>query len=438
VTPPRPSAERVEAALARLKRLHPSVIDLTLERVHRLLARLGHPERALAPVAHVAGTNGKGSTVAFLRAFLEAAGLRVHVYTSPHLVRFNERIRIAGRIVGDDALASLLEECETVNAGEPITFFEITTCAAFLAFAREPADIVLLETGLGGRLDATNVVARPAVTAITPVSMDHMDYLGSTLDEIAAEKAGILKPGVPCVLAPQAAAAEAVVMARAAALGTPLDRCGADWRVELRRNGFALGDGEGTRAFPMPALAGPHQPVNAAVAIRCLAHLPVAVDEAAVVRGLAAVDWPGRLQHLASGPLAALLPEGWQLWADAGHNPDAAGLLARTLGQWRDGPPWRLVVGMLADREPRDFLAPLAAHVSDVAAVPVPGEPRSRPPAGCAAAARDLGLPAVEAPGVAEALRSLVLSSPAPARILVTGSLALVGTVLRDSGAVIS
>jgi dihydrofolate synthase/folylpolyglutamate synthase len=271
VIPPRPNAERaverVEAALARLRLLHPSVIDLTLERVHRLLARLGHPERALAPVVHVAGTNGKGSTVAFLRAFLEAAGLRVHVYTSPHLVRFNERIRLGGRIIDDAALASLLEECEAVNAGEPITFFEITTCAAFLAFAREPADVVLLETGLGGRLDATNVVGSPAVTVVTPVSMDHMDYLGATLPEIAAEKAGILKPGVPCVLAPQPVEAGRVLAARAASLGVPLDRAGVDWWVEADGDGFAIEDGAGHRSFPMPALAGPHQPVNAAVAI---------------------------------------------------------------------------------------------------------------------------------------------------------------------------
>jgi dihydrofolate synthase/folylpolyglutamate synthase len=262
-----------DAILARLLSLHPKMIDLTLDRVWRLLDALGHPERALPPVIHVAGTNGKGSTVAMLRAGLEGAGKRVHAYTSPHLARFHERIRLAGALIAEPALAALLEECEARNAGAPITFFEITTCAAMLGFARTPADWLLLEVGLGGRLDATNVVDRPALTVITPISFDHQQYLGETLAEIAGEKAGILKPGVPCVVGPQPAEAMAVIEARAAALGAPLIAAGRDWTASIAEGALRFADGAGALSLPAPALPGAHQAENAGAALAGLRHL---------------------------------------------------------------------------------------------------------------------------------------------------------------------
>ncbi|NUB13093.1 bifunctional folylpolyglutamate synthase/dihydrofolate synthase, partial [Azospirillum brasilense] len=278
-----PLAESLaDPVLDRLKGLHPKVIDLSLDRVHRLLAALGHPERRLPPVVHVAGTNGKGSTLAFLRAMLEAAGLRVHVYTSPHLVRFHERIRLAGSLIDDDRLAALLEECEAANGGGPITFFEVTTVAALLAFAREPADVVLLETGLGGRLDATNVVDRPAVTAITRISYDHRQFLGDTLEAIAGEKAGIFKPGVPAVIFPQPAEEAARTLAiRAETVGAPVS----GWSVTPTAGGFRFESDRRRIELPLPGLAGAHQILNAGVALACLDHLPVKVDDAAVRRG---------------------------------------------------------------------------------------------------------------------------------------------------------
>ena len=429
-------ASQADPVLDRLKGLHPKVIDLSLERVHRLLAALGHPERRLPPVVHVAGTNGKGSTVAFLRAMLEAAGHRVHVYTSPHLVRFHERIRLAGRLIGDDRLAALLEECEAANAGGPITFFEVTTVAAFLAFAREPADAVLLETGLGGRLDATNVVDRPAVTAITRVSCDHRQFLGDTLEAIAGEKAGILKPGVPAVLAPQpGAAAERTLAARAAAVGAPIH----PWRVApLPGGGFRFESAGRALDLPPPGLAGAHQIVNAGVALACLDHLPPAVDDGAVRRGLAAVEWPARLQRLTRGPLPAALPAGWELWLDGGHNDSAGEVLAAQAAAWareEAAKPLLLVCGMLASKEPREFLAPLAPFVRAARAVAIPGEEASLSAGETAAVAHACGVAdSAASAGVAEALADLRERAAGPARVLICGSLYLAGTVLAGNG----
>ncbi|MGY0789421.1 bifunctional folylpolyglutamate synthase/dihydrofolate synthase [Azospirillum argentinense] len=431
-----PLAESLaDPVLDRLKGLHPKVIDLSLDRVHRLLAALGHPERRLPPVVHVAGTNGKGSTLAFLRAMLEAAGLRVHVYTSPHLVRFHERIRLAGTLIDDDRLAALLEECEAANGGGPITFFEVTTVAALLAFAREPADVVLLETGLGGRLDATNVVDRPAVTAITRISYDHRQFLGDTLEAIAGEKAGIFKPGVPAVIFPQPAEEAARTLAiRAETVGAPVP----GWSVTPTEGGFRFESDRRRIELPLPGLAGAHQILNAGVALACLDHLPVKVDDAAVRRGLAAVEWPARLQRLTRGPLAEALPAGWDLWLDGGHNDSAGEVLAIQAARWAEEEPKRpllLVYGMLASKEPREFLGPLAPFVTVARTVAIPGEEASLPAEDTAAATRACGIAdSAAAADVGSALEDLTGRVDGPARVLICGSLYLAGTVLAENG----
>jgi dihydrofolate synthase/folylpolyglutamate synthase len=424
----------VDAILERLLRLHPKLIDLSLDRVRRLLAALGEPQEKLPPVIHVAGTNGKGSTIAFLRAILEAGGYRVHAFTKPHLLRFNERIRLAGRLIGEAELAALLEEGERANAGQPITYFEITTAAAFLAFARHPADILLLETGLGGRFDATNVLAGPAVTAITPISLDHQHFLGDTVAAIAGEKAGILKPGRPAVLAPQPAEARAALEARAAAIAAPVFAAGRDWRVAETPSGLRY-DGRRWRRLdlPKPALLGPHQYVNAGTALACLDRLAgFSLDETALARGLLAVEWPARLERLRQGRLAARLPPGWELWLDGAHNSGGSAALAAVAQQWQDR-PLRLVFGMLRSHDAGAFLAPLAPLVSSVATLAIPGEAQSLTAAEAAGAARALGLPAEPCGDLAEALdRSAV--DAAPARVLICGSLYLAGRVLAENG----
>jgi dihydrofolate synthase/folylpolyglutamate synthase len=428
-TTPRPS----EAVLDRLTRLHPKVIDLSLGRIERLLLRLGSPERALPPVVHVAGTNGKGSVIAYLRAMLEAAGRRVHVYTSPHLTRFHERIRLSGALIEEGELVGLLEECEAANGPSPITFFEITTAAAFLAFTRHPADILLLETGLGGRLDATNVVERPLLSVITPVSIDHTQFLGDTLEAIAAEKAGILKPGVPAVIGPQPAQARAVIEARAQARGTPLARAGSDWRFEATDRGFTFVDGGTRRDFDRPALPGAHQIENAAMAVAAAGRLGgFGLDDGALGRGLAEARWPGRLQILTAGPLPALLPDGWELWLDGGHNAAAGLALAAELGRRRDR-PLHLVFGMMNSKAVRDFLAPLAPLVRSLHAVAIPGEPNSLSAEAAAGEAGAVGCSASPAPDVAAALARIAARADGPGRVLICGSLYLAGRVLADN-----
>jgi dihydrofolate synthase/folylpolyglutamate synthase len=430
--------ERTESLLQRLWCLHPKIIDLSLERIERLLAALSNPESRLPPVVHVAGTNGKGSVIAFLRAFLEAAGYRVHVYTSPHLVRVNERYRIAGRFIEDGELIALLEECEAANQGAPITFFEITTAAAFLAFSRVPADIVLIETGLGGRLDATNMVARPLVSVITPVSVDHVQFLGETLPEIAREKAGILKAGVPAVIGPQPPQAADAIAARAREIGTPLTRFGADWRVEAADDGMIWrGAGEALE-LPTPGLAGAHQVENAGIAIACRAKLSgFEVGTAAVRQGLAAVDWPGRLQRLSRGPLLDALPNpagrDWELWLDGGHNPAAGRALGEVAKGWRDRPLY-LVFGILNTKDGVGFLEPLAPFAAGVRAIAIPGEQASVSAEDAAAMARKAGLKAEPAANMEEAVAATLADSPAPGRILICGSLYLAGKVLAQNG----
>jgi len=422
-----------DAVLDRLTRLHPKVIDLSLGRVERLLARLDHPEARLAPVVHVAGTNGKGSLLAFLRAMLEAAGRRVQVYTSPHLVRFHERIRLTSGLIEEDALIALLERCEAVNGPEPITFFEVTTAAAFLAFAEDPADILLLETGLGGRLDATNMIDRPRLTAITPIALDHQQFLGTTLEVIATEKAGIMKPGVPCVVGPQEAAVLTIIEARAAALDAPLFAAGRDWSFDATPDGFRYEDAKGARDLPKPALLGAHQIANAALAVACAARLEdFGLDARAIAAGISGASWPGRLQQLTRGPLAEALPSGWELWLDGGHNPAAGAALADTLKTWQDR-PLDLIYGMLDTKGAAGFLAPLAPLADSLKAVRIPGEAASLTAEAAAAQAVQAGIEAAPADSVISALKAIVETADRPGRILICGSLYLAGQVLGDN-----
>ena len=424
---------RSDAVLDRLTRLHPKRIDLSLGRVERLLARLDHPEKRLAPVVHVSGTNGKGSVIAFLRAMLTAAGARVQAYTSPHLVRFHERIRLTGGLIPEPELIELLEAGEAANGESPITFFEITTAAAFLAFAREPADILLLETGLGGRLDATNVIAMPRLCVITPVSVDHVQFLGDSLEGIAFEKAGILKSGVPAVIGPQPAAALGVIEKQAEAVGAPLLRCGKEWRMARRDDGFDFESGGGARNYPTPALSGAYQIDNAATALACTDLLEgFGLDETARRGGLSRAEWPGRLQRLTRGPLIELLPEGWELWLDGGHNAAAGEALAEVIEGWRDR-PLHLVYGMLNTKAAAEFLRPVAPLAETLHAVAIPGEAASLSAEAAAAAATRAGRAAAPSPGVTQAVTEIARRD-GPARLLICGSLYLAGTILAEHG----
>ena len=418
---------RSETIIDRLHALHPKLIDLSLGRMHDLLARLGHPERRLPPVIHVAGTNGKGSTCAFLRAIGEAAGQRVHVYTSPHLVRFHERIRLAGELVAEEALIAALEEVERINGAEPITVFEITTAVAMLLFSRVPADLLVLEVGLGGRFDATNVIAAPVATAIASVSMDHMEFLGDTLAAIAFEKAGIIKPGVPCATGAQMPEALAVIAARAAELGAPLLARGAAWRMTRAGGGHVFTDGASCVAIPELGLHGAHQPDNAGIAIAALrAWNPPWLSEDAIIRGAAAAEWPARMQRL-RGVLAPPAP--WELWLDGGHNAGAGQALAATLAEWRDQ-PLHLVVGMKQGKTAQGFLAPLLPLATSVTAVSEKGQHLAMSVEEIIAASGGVARPG---PDVAGAL-ARIRREGAPGRVLICGSLYLAGEVLKADG----
>ncbi len=418
-----------DVILERMMTLHPKVIDLTLGRVERLLGALGHPERAIPPVIHIAGTNGKGSTQAMIRAGLEAGGETVHAYTSPHLARFHERIRLAGELISEPALTALLDECVRVNGPDEITFFEITTCAAFLAFSRVPADWTLLEVGLGGRLDATNVVDRPRLTIITPVSMDHESFLGDTLAKIAGEKAGIIKRGVPCIVGPQAPEGLAVIEARAEALGAPLWVFGQHWTAWEERGRLVYQDENGLLDLPLPNLPGPHQVQNAGAAIAALRLLGKdgAAGEAAVTRAF----WPARMQRLRQGPLVDLAPQ-VELWLDGGHNPAGGEAVAATLARM----PRRethLICGMLNTKDVTGYMRPLGPQVTRLHAVSIPGEKNTLPADATRDAAVAVGMDAVTAGSVVEALSGIAATSP-EARVLICGSLYLAGTVLRENG----
>ncbi len=415
--------------LERMMTLHPKVIDLTLDRMHRLLAALGHPERRVPPVIHVAGTNGKGSTQAMIRAGLEAGGDRVHAYTSPHLARFHERIRLAGELISEPALTALLDECMLANGGETITFFEITTAAAFLAFARTPADWTLLEVGLGGRLDATNVVDRPALTILTPISIDHQQYLGETLAEIAGEKAGIVKRGVPVVVGPQPPEAMAVIEARASRLGAPLLAWGQHWHCHADRGRMVFQDEAGLLDLPLPNLPGPHQIQNAGAALAALRHL--GRDEAACEAAVTRAFWPARMQRLRHGPLAESAP-GVELWLDGGHNPAGGEAVAATLAGMARRETF-LICGMLNTKDVAGYMRPIAPEATRLYAVEIPGEKNTLPAEATRDAAQAAGLAARTATSVDDALAEIAATSP-EARVLICGSLYLAGQVLKHNG----
>ncbi|MCB4767482.1 bifunctional folylpolyglutamate synthase/dihydrofolate synthase [Ancylobacter sp. Lp-2] len=432
----------IDAIFERLLALHPKLIDLSLDRMERLMARLGHPERRLPPLIHVAGTNGKGSTVAFMRAILEAAGKRVHVYTSPHLVRFNERIRLAGRLVEDARLVDALDRAEKANGGEPITFFEITTAAAFLLFAEVEADVLLLEVGLGGRLDATNVVESALVSVITPVSIDHVDFLGETVAAIAGEKAGILKPGVPAVIGRQNEAALRVIERQAARMRAPLTIMGEQFQAHDEGGRLIVADEHGLFDLPRPRLVGPHQIENAGLAVEALRVAGLAVPSLALPplafeEGVRAAEWPARLQRLGPGPLTAHAPEGVDVWLDGGHNAAGGQALAAALADIEDRVPRPLVliVGMLGTKDSGAFLAPFAGLARELIAVPVPGDHKGRTPEEVAAAGAAHGISSSTAPSVVAALDGLAAFPVAPApRVLIAGSLYLAGAVLGENG----
>ncbi|PID36438.1 MAG: bifunctional folylpolyglutamate synthase/dihydrofolate synthase [Rhodobacterales bacterium] len=415
-----------DAILERMMRLHPKIIDLTLDRVWRLLEALDHPERKLPPVVHIAGTNGKGSTLAMIRAGLEGAGQRAHAYTSPHLARFHERIRIAGELISEPALEALLARCEAANGGAPITYFEITTVAGLLAFAEAEADYTLLEVGLGGRLDATNVVD-PALTIITPISIDHTQFLGNTLAEIAGEKAGIIKRGVPVIVGPQPDEALEVIEARAARLGAPVFAHGQHWHVFEERGRLIYQDETGLLDLPLPALTGPHQIQNAGAAIAALRQL--GFGESACEAAMRDVRWPARMQRLSAGPLIERAAPA-ELWLDGGHNPAAGKMLAQVL---RDLPPrpTHLICGMLNTKDVTGYLRPLAEVADSLTAVEIPGETATLSAEDTARAAREAGFARVsEAPDVARAIEALERENT---RILICGSLYLAGNVLREN-----
>ena len=428
--------------IARLSALHPKRVDLDLERMHRLLQRLGHPERRLPPVIHVAGTNGKGSTIAYLRAILEAAGLRVHAYTSPYLVRVNECFRLGraggGALVDDDELRAALEHCERVNAGAPITIFEIETAAAFSLFGQHPADVVLLEVGLGGRLDATNVIDAALASVIAPVSMDHSEFLGDTLTAIAGEKAGIIKRGVPVICAEQPPEAMAAIEAQARRLRAPLHSAGQEWHVNVERGRLVYQDDRGLMDLAAPKLFGRHQFDNAGLAIATLrAQNTFRIEPAAFEAGIVTAEWPARMQRLAAGRLAEQGPQGCEIWLDGGHNAEGGRVAAAALGdlEERVSRPLVVIVGMMASKDASSFLANFAGLTRHIIAVQIPDRDNAMPPDRLADAARVLGMRVEISGSVETALHSLArLAYEVPPRILITGSLYLAGHVLSANG----
>ncbi|MFV1636479.1 MULTISPECIES: bifunctional folylpolyglutamate synthase/dihydrofolate synthase [Phaeobacter] len=417
-----------DAILARMMALHPKIIDLTLDRVWRLLEALDNPQDKLPPVIHLAGTNGKGSTQAMIRAGLEGMGKSVHAYTSPHLARFHERIRLAGELISEPHLSEVLDECYARNGGENITYFEITTVAGILAFSRRPADYTLLEVGLGGRLDATNVIT-PKVSVITPVSIDHEQFLGNTLAKIAGEKAGIIKRGVPVVVGPQPEEAMEVIEATAARLGAPLIAYGQHWHVWEERGRLVFQDENGLLDLPLPVLLGAHQVQNAGAALAALRHL--GADEAACEAAMANAEWPARMQRLKTGPLIEAAPEA-ELWLDGGHNAAAGVALADVLAKLPERPT-HLICGMLNTKDVRGYMAPLAPHVASLTAISIPDEVNTLSAEETEAAAKSVGIEAGTADSTMAALEAIVAKDP-QARVLICGSLYLAGHILRENG----
>jgi dihydrofolate synthase/folylpolyglutamate synthase len=438
---------RSSAILERLLALHPKKIDLALDRILRLLAELGNPHLKLPPVIHVAGTNGKGSACAFSRAMLEAQGLKVHTHISPHLVRFHERIRLAGELISEDELCATLEEVERVNDGEPITFFEITAAAMFLAFSRHPADAVVLEVGLGGKYDATNVIPRPAMTIIQPVGLDHIEFLGSDIATIAGEKAGIIKRGVPVVVGPQDEIAREVILRRADSLSAPAFVFGQDFFARQEHGRMVYEDEMGLLDLPLPRLIGRHQIDNSGVAIAGLRHamrdsrsLNWGAD-AAVERGLRTVDWPGRLQHITHGPLIADAPNDSEIWLDGGHNSHGAAAISRAIADLDEkvDRPLYLICGMLKTKDAVGFLSAFKGLARHVVTVSIPGEAASLGAGALYDAARQAGLDAAPSEDLEDAMLQVGAWARAhpkepPPRILICGSLYLAGKVLAENG----
>ena len=428
----------IDRILERLLKLHPKLIDLSLSRLKKLLDSLGNPEENLPPIIHVAGTNGKGSTVATLAAIYKSAGYRVHIYTSPHLVRFTERIVVSGSEISKNYLEELLIECEDANNGESITFFEITTAAAMLAFSRNPADLLLLEVGLGGRFDATNVIETPTLSVITPVSMDHQDFLGNTIDEIAFEKAGILKPSVPAIIGPQTNKALNVIKRRALELGSSAYIFGEDWNISTANNQLIFEMGSKSSIVPRPNLLGDHQIQNAGCALASIKLLngqfPVSPQE--IDMGLVSINWPARLQKLKEGNLIENLLEDVEIWIDGGHNQDAAKAIASTLRDWRTASPEisiHMVFGALNNRCPQNFLQYFTNVIDTIRAVDIPGETNALSALEIETAARECGLKAYPAKGISPAITDIISNSSGKRRILICGSLYLAGAVLREN-----
>jgi dihydrofolate synthase/folylpolyglutamate synthase len=433
--------DKLDTLLAHLFTLHRKTIELSLGRIERLLAALGSPERRLPPVIHVAGTNGKGSTIAFMRAVLEAAGKRVHVYTSPHLVRFHERIRLGevggGKLVGDAELLAALSACEQANHGDPITFFEVTTAAAFKLFSEHEADFLLLEVGLGGRYDATNVLDHPTASVVTPISIDHPEFLGKTVDKIAYEKAGIIKPGVPVIASLQPEAAFAVLERECAARNAPLIAAGQDFSAREEQGRFLFEDKHGLLDLPLPRLPGRHQHQNAATAIAVLRYVDPSLDTGAFERGLGQTEWPARLQNLSKGKVPAIAPEGAEIWLDGGHNADAGRVLAQAMADFEDKVqrPLVIICGTLTAKDTSGFLEAFKGLAQEVLAVPLKAEYEATPARDIAAAANALGIRAAACESVESALKFLAVHEwRVPPRILITGSLYLSGEVLALNG----
>ncbi len=423
---------KTDQILARLQRLHPKKIDLSLDRMRDILRKLGNPERKLPPIIHVAGTNGKGSTTACLRAILEAAGLRVHVYSSPHLVRFAERIRLAGKLIDEDYLLDCLLECEKINGDMPITYFEITTAIALRAFAENPGDVLLLEVGLGGRLDATNVIDRPLSTIITPVSMDHQQFLGDDLGGIAREKAGIAKSGVPLIIAGQSPPAKAAILAHAGKVGArPV--CRGDWQVTVTASGFDYQDDMGILSLPKPNLRGVHQYDNTGLAIACLRHQDrFDITPAHMAQGITSANWPARLQDITQSIFGRSLPEGSELWLDGGHNP-AAGQMLADYFSGQDDRPFYMVCAMMAAKDAGGFLMPFSPFVKKIYGVAIAGED-SHSAHEITGMARQGGMMAEAADSAREAVKNIRQDSGGRAvRVLIAGSLFLAGQILDQN-----
>lgn len=433
-----PTSSPLGEILARLSSLHPNTIDLSLERTQRLMAQLGNPERRLPPTIHVAGTNGKGSTIAYLRAILEAAGLGVHVYTSPHLVRMNESIRLGGMLISDDDLRDAFAHVEAINAGAPITLFEAETAVAFHIFASHPADVLLLEVGLGGRLDATNVIEAPIASVITPIAIDHTDFLGDTIAKIATEKAGIIKRRAPVIIAEQLPDVAAVLGAEARRQHAPTHSAGQEWHISVERGRLVYQDDRGLMDLAAPRLFGRHQFGNAGLAIATLRALPqFRFDPSVYERGVAGAEWPARMQRLTSGKLLALAPDESELWLDGGHNAEGGRVIAEALGDLEERVPRPLVVivGMMANKDASGFLTNFAGLTRHIIAVPIPDRVGAMPVQTLVDAGRALGMRVETADSAGAALQSLRrLAYEVPPRVLICGSLYLAGHVLAENG----